>query len=213
LRLAAQQELLTLGAGRTYPNQATILRHGDAGEHAVLLLDSAAKVVVHTPEGFDALLGIRVGGDLVGELSVIDRSPRSANIVSCGDIRVRIIGRGELEAFLRRTPDAAYEISRMIGERLRFADQRRIDFVARASLARIARVLVEIAQTYGRGTDDRWDLGVPLTQAELGSLAGTARRTVEKQLARLSDDGLVELSYRRVTLLNVTALRRVAGLV
>lgn len=180
----------------------------------MLLLDSVVKVVMNTKDDREVLLAIRASGDLVGELSVLDRGPRLASVVACGKIRVRIILRAELDAFMRSEPDAAYEIGRMLGGRLRWADERRADFIELSSLARFARVLVEVATTYGTESDNgHWDLGISLTKPEVGSLAGMKTRTAETQLKKLVKDGLVKTSYRGITLLDMAGLQRVARLV
>jgi CRP/FNR family transcriptional regulator, cyclic AMP receptor protein len=212
LRSRVRDELLALGVEKTFPAKSLLIRAGDHGDYVVLLLDSVAKIVVHSENGLDILLGVRVGGDLVGELAVIAGTTRSADVVACGALRARVINRTDFDTFLQRTPGAAYEVSSMLGERLRWADRRRVDFVARNAVARLANVIVEIAETYGASTDGRWELGVPLTQAELGTLAGMAQRTAEKHLMELSRAGVVELRYREITVVDMAELRRHADL-
>jgi CRP-like cAMP-binding protein len=175
-------------------------------------LSGVVKVLVNSPVGAEVLLAVRIGGDLVGEMAVLDGSNRSANVVACGEVWARVIRRAEINLFLEKTPQAAYEVSRTISGRLRWSDRRRVDFVARSPLGRLAHVLAEMAETYGRRLDGRWELDIPLTQAELGSLAGMARRTVEKRFAELVAAGVVESSYRGYTVLDMDALQRVADL-
>jgi CRP/FNR family cyclic AMP-dependent transcriptional regulator len=212
LRLGVRDQLLALGHERRFPAKSNLLQFGDPGDHAILLLTGVVKVLVHSPVGAEVLLAVRVGGDLVGEMAVLDGSRRSANVVSCGEVDARIVRQAEMNQFLARTPEVAYEVSRMISGRLRWSDRRRVDFVARSPLGRLAHVLAEIAETYGRRLGDRWELDIPLTQAELGSLAGMARRTVEKRFAELVAAGVVESSYRGYTVLDMVGLRRVADL-
>ncbi len=187
-----------------------ILAHGDPGDNVVVVLRNAVKVVVHSRNGPTALLAIRIRGDLVGEQSVIDRNPRSASVIACGEVRAQSIGRGEFESFLNRTPDADHQLRTMMSERLRWADQRRVDFLALKAYARVARVLVEVAKTCGWEDEESWDITIPLTQEELGSLASIARRTVEQQVRKLTEAGLVRTAYRKTTLLNMAELQRVA---
>ncbi|MFI6099361.1 Crp/Fnr family transcriptional regulator [Lentzea sp. NPDC051213] len=212
LRSAVRDQLLALGHERKFPAKANLLRFGDPGDHAILLLSGVVKVLVHSPVGAEILLAVRVGGDLVGEMAMLDGSSRSANVVACGEVEARIIRQAEMGRFLEHTPQAAYEVSRMISGRLRWSDRRRVDFVARSPLGRLAHVLAEVAEIYGRRAGDRWELDIPLTQAELGSLAGMARRTVEKCFGELVAAGVVESSYRGYTVLDMSELRQVADL-
>lgn len=212
LPLAVRDQILGLGHEREFPAKANLLRYGDPGDRAILLLSGVVKVLVHSPVGAEVLLAVRVGGDLVGEMAVLDGSTRSADVVACGDVVARVIRRAEINRFLETTPQVAYEVSRMIGGRLRWADRRRVDFVARGPLARLAHVLAEMAESYGRRVGERWELDIPLTQAELGSLAGMARRTVEKRFAELVASGVVSSSYRGYSVVDMQGLRRVADL-
>ena len=64
---ASRQRFLSLGTKRQYAGTGRVLiREGDHGVVAYLLLSGSVKVTAAADEG-DALLAIRVGGDVVGE--------------------------------------------------------------------------------------------------------------------------------------------------
>ncbi|MEW2379935.1 cyclic nucleotide-binding domain-containing protein [Micromonospora sp. NPDC047812] len=50
----------------------------------MLLEEGLTKVTVSLPDGRAALLALRVGGDLVGEVSALNDRPRSASVTTCG---------------------------------------------------------------------------------------------------------------------------------
>jgi CRP/FNR family cyclic AMP-dependent transcriptional regulator len=83
LTASDREELLRLGTRATYPSQQVLIRHGDPEDYAVLLTKGFTKVVVDTENGYEALLAIRVGGDLVGEMATLERKPRAATVISC----------------------------------------------------------------------------------------------------------------------------------
>jgi CRP-like cAMP-binding protein len=100
----------------------------------------------------------------------------------------------------------------LVADRLRESNRRRADYVLPVP-CRLARVLVELADTIGsRDTSGRYELPDCLTQAELGSLAGMARRTVEEQLRDLQHNGTVDLAYRRMTINDMPGLYAMAKL-
>jgi CRP/FNR family cyclic AMP-dependent transcriptional regulator len=201
-------ELVRLGDDRRFPPKSLLIRHGDLGDHVVLLIEGVVKIVVDADKGGEILLGLRVSGDLIGELAALDGRARSAGVVACTTVRAKVITKTELDGFFRRNSEAAHEVRRMIIARLRSADHSRAGFVARTARGRLAGVLVEIAETYGHHEGNgSWELGVALTQAEVGSLAGMARRTSEKEFAKLRKADLVRIGYREITLLNLAGLR------
>jgi CRP-like cAMP-binding protein len=208
----ARDALLAAGVLTRFPKRKMLIRQGDLDRHVILLLEGFVKVVASTESGYEGLLGIRVGGDLVGELSAIDGEPRSASVISCGMVPARVISAEELHMLVGRMQGLHREISRMMSNRLRRANRHRIDYRAHDAPTRIGRVLVEIAEKYGHDTSIGRMLGVGLTQGELASLAGVALPTLEKALRAFDDEGLIRRANRQLVVIDLPGLRRVAKL-
>jgi CRP-like cAMP-binding protein len=217
LRNATRAELLDLGTPITYPAHRALLQQGDESRHVLLITKGVVKVVASAESGYDMLLAVRIAGELVGEMAAFEERPRSGTVVACSDVTARIIQVRTLESFLSAHPDAMRAILHMLSARLRWANRRRIDFQAYDSLTRLARVLAELSQAYAQSEPDgdgrRCALGVTLTQKELASLAGLALNTAEKSLAALAAKGLVERSYRNITICDVPKLLEFAKVV
>jgi CRP-like cAMP-binding protein len=212
LRPDVRDQLLELGMEREYARNQPIIRHGEYVDRAVLLIRGTAKVVTSSEDGRLALLGVARAGDLADELAALYRMESSANVIACGAVTVRVIEAVTFREFLRQQPELHLAVTQMLTERLREANRRRADYVLPVP-CRLARVLVELADTIGRrDTDGRYELPDCLTQAELGSMAGMARRTVEEQLRELQRQGVVELAYRRMTINDMPRLYAIARL-
>lgn len=199
----------------TYPAYRELLHQGEDSRHVLLITGGVVKVAAASESGYEMLLAIRIAGDLVGEMAAFEERPRSGKVVACGTVTARIMQVGALETFLTRHPDAMRAILHMLCARLRWANRRRVDFQAYKALIRVARVLAELTLAYGQPEfvgGKRCDLAVTLTQAELASLAGVKLRTAESCLAQLHDMGLVERSYRNITICDVPKLMEFAEL-
>jgi CRP-like cAMP-binding protein len=203
--------LLNLGTPVTYRPRHPMVRQGEDGRHALLLLAGAAKVVVHTEFGRDVLVAFRSAGDLVGEMAVLEDRPRSASVIAMGPVRARLIHGQELTDLMRRNGEICLAIAWMVSARLRWADRRRVEFVALEAPMRIGRVLVDIVSRYGRATVDGWDLGMSFSQTEIASLAGVALGTVEKALQIMQKEGLLRRYYRRIVITDLARLQKFSG--
>ncbi|MFJ6075645.1 Crp/Fnr family transcriptional regulator [Streptomyces sp. NPDC093065] len=210
LRRTTREELLGQGTPMIYPAHRALLQQGDDSRHVLLIMDGVVKVVGSAESGYDMLLAVRIAGDLVGEMAAFEERPRSGTVIACSDVSARVLQVRALESFLSGHPDAMRAVIHMLCARLRWANRRRIDFQAYDSLTRLARVLAELCQAYAQPTPDsdgkRCDLGVTLTQKEVASLAGLKLNTAEKNLAALTALGLVERSYRAITICDVPKL-------
>jgi CRP/FNR family transcriptional regulator, cyclic AMP receptor protein len=207
-----REALLGLGTLRQYTPGMALLAEGDKSTHLFLLIDGCVKVTATNEDGHVALLAIRVGGDLVGELSSLDGNPRSATVTVAGSLVSRRISQQEFHAFLRDHPIAALAVSSSIARKLRSATRRWVDFNGRDVRARLARVLVELARSYGRPAVGGVEIGISLTQPELAGLIGAGEPTVHKALADLRRRGVMSVGYRKMIIKEPSALAAIAGL-
>jgi CRP-like cAMP-binding protein len=202
--------LLALGTRRSYGNGDIMLRELEQSSHVVLLCNAVVKITGSLENGRTAFLGIRVSGDVVGEMAALRGEPRCATVTICGDATVHVIKKDDFLLYLRTFPDANPALTRMIMERLRWADKRRIDFNGYPAFVRLARVLVELADGYGRRTADGITLDVGLTQRELGALVGAEEATARKELRKLRKRGVINVGYRAITIVDRSELETIA---
>jgi len=186
------------------------MREAERSRFVAVILDGVVKVTGQVPGGRDALLAIRMGGDVVGEFAALDDQPRSATVTTCGAVVARIIKSGDFLDCLRRDSDISHALNQSIVAKMRTANARRVDFSGCDVPTRLIRVLYEIAVTYGTRTGNRSVIRWPLTQPELASLAGGAEPTVHRVLRDLREAGVVSTGYRAVSVLDLDRLHSLA---
>lgn len=210
-------EMLSAGRPHPVPAGAVLIRESERRTE-VHLLESASprttacvKVVRTAANGTEILLGFRFAGDVVGEGAGLRRGTRSATVIACTPMVVRTLAWEAFSRLLQSHPGGWEPLTRMVTDRLDWANSRRLDFVAADVLTRLARVLDELVRRHGRCRGDVWELDIRLSQAELGMLIGAREDAVGKALRRLRRDGVVRTRYRGVTVLDLERLRQRAG--
>ncbi|WP_275411029.1 Crp/Fnr family transcriptional regulator [Rhizocola hellebori] len=189
--------MLSLGTKARFPAGRCMMRLGEPSGHAFLLIDGLVKVHGND-SGHEPLLAIRAGGDLVGEMGVLSAAGRSASVTTCSATMAHAISAADLRAFLCSQAEVSFALACLLADRLRWANQRRIDFAATDAASRVCRVLVALSDMYGRPAAEGLQLAVPLTQSEIASLAGVGLATVEKTLRALARDKILHRGYRRI---------------
>jgi CRP-like cAMP-binding protein len=76
--------------------------------------------------------------------------------------------------------------------------------------ARLARLLLRLADTHGEETDDGVRIGLKLSQTDLGNLIASTRESVNRQLNAWSEEGVVALERGLITILDQDALEDLA---
>jgi CRP-like cAMP-binding protein len=94
-----------------------LTRQGASGGIAYILASGQAEVVRGKRR-----LAVLGPGDVVGELSLIDRKPRSATVRALTDLEVLEIDARDLDRLLRKVPAMVRKLLEAMSERLRHAD-------------------------------------------------------------------------------------------
>lgn len=200
--------LLKLGVEQPVAPGRVLIREGNLESYVIIIEAGLTKVTAEMADGRPALLSIRVAGDILGEMSALSGSPRSATVTMCGSGLVRVVHRRDFTPFLTAHPGAAVELATLVGDRLRWSNRRRIDFTSYPLKTRLARVLAELAELHGRqGRHGALEIGVKLTQPELATMCGAAEITVHKALRDMRRSHLISTRYGRITVWNLPELR------
>ena len=101
-----------------------LLKEGDVGEEMYVLIEGTAKIE------YRGMFFAEIGpGDFVGELAVIDGSPRLATTTAVTDCRFVAINRARFEFLVAETPNFALEVMRVLAQRLRRTDELRLELI------------------------------------------------------------------------------------
>jgi signal transduction histidine kinase len=111
-RLYSMAKLVSVPAGEAF------IEEGTPGDTMYVILDGEAEVTKRTGEQ-DVLLGIRIPGDVIGEMALLEKVPRSATIRATEDTLLLSISQTAFEALLACSNAAATNILRTMTDRLR----------------------------------------------------------------------------------------------
>ena len=176
-----------------------IFAEGADSDHVVALTAGRVKITSIDADGRESLLALRAPGDLLGELSAIDKLPRSANAYALEVAEAIIVDSVAFDAFLRDNPAASFALLEILTSRLRESDRRRIEFGSQSCLARVAGRLLELHERFGESS-------LRLSQEELAAWVGATREATAKALGLLRSMGVINTARRRVEVLDAARL-------
>lgn len=202
------RELRDRAIPRSFRKGQSLFHEGGSSDRVIVLLSGRVKVFTVTENGKEIVLGFRGPGDLLGELSALDREPRSASVAAIEPVEALAITARDFESYLADRPGVALRLVQMLSRRLRDADRKRVEYGAHDTVGRVAARLVELAERYGDPGADGVAIGLPLSQEELAGWTGSSREAVSKALGSLRRVGWVSTERRRIIVLDLEALRR-----
>jgi CRP-like cAMP-binding protein len=156
-------------------------------------------------DGKEAILVVLESGNWFGELSLIDRQPRTHDATAIGEVEVLALPRAAFDRLMLR-PAFALGVCRMLAGRVRSLYGMVEDATLRSTRARVARRLLLLAR--GDATQARDSRAVvPVSQEALAMMLGVSRQTLSKELQGLVRAGAVNLGYGKIAIVSVDRLR------
>jgi CRP-like cAMP-binding protein len=202
-----REKLDALGRRKSFPAGAVMMYEGQAGELIMVVLRGVVKITQTTAAGAEIVLGFCGEGELVGELSALDRQPRSSTVTAVQPVEALLVSASGFRSFIERSPPAAVAIMRAMSRRFRDADRRVVEFGASDALGRVAARILELVEAYGRETANGVAITLPISQDELAGWAGCSKKAAVNALQTLRRLGCIETGRRAITVVDADGLR------
>lgn len=200
------EELCALGRRREYRSGAVLFLEGDRSDRVVVIRNGNVKVTTTSDDGQEVVLGVRGAGEVIGEISVLDDQPRSASAYALERVDACVVAASQYFAFLEARPAVMLAQIRTLTSRLRDSDAKRLELSAYGTERRLAKRLIELADSHGVESPDGVRIGVSLSQDELGGWTGASREAVARALRRFRDAGLVTTNRREIVVTDLAGL-------
>lgn len=193
---------------KTFTERQRLFEAEAPGEVAYIIHKGFVRIEVTKPDGSEVILAILGPGDIVGEMSLLDKEVRSATAIAHESLELFTINRAVFGALFERVPQISRNLNRILARRLRIANALILAIGTMEVDGRIIQQLLTYAREYGQpagGTAVR--IPFRLTQTEIGSLVGASRVRVNQVLIDYKRRGLITVEDRhRITLLDPDAL-------
>ncbi|HTX33356.1 MAG TPA: Crp/Fnr family transcriptional regulator [Solirubrobacteraceae bacterium] len=207
-----RESLLTLGHRREWGSGGVVVRTGEPADSAIILLSGLVKIHRMATGGEEVLFAIAGAGDLLGEMSTIRDSPRSATVTALTSVAGVVLPAADLRSFFARHPHTVLALLDLALTRLHTADIQRLEFVASDSLGRVTSRLIELAERFGEDRDGgAIEVPLPLNQEELASWSGASRESTARALRALRQLELIRTHRLHLTVLDLDRLRNHAA--
>lgn len=195
---------------KSFPAGATIITAEQPGEVIYLIESGAVKIHVEQVDGTDVILAILAAGDVLGEMSLMEATARSANAVTLEDSVLWWMDQAAFHRCLDTLPQLANNLLRLLSQRLRLANEQIQALATKDVESRVARQLLALVKSYGHQTENGdWHLPIRLTQSDLACLIGATRERVNQVMASYQQRRYLSSDKKHhLTLHNLPALMK-----
>lgn len=204
-------ELVGLGHLVQYDSDVLIFDKGDPGDCLYAILKGQVGIHTSSEDGKVMILNFLDPGEVLGEIALIDGKPRTAGATALRPTELFRIDRAAFVPFLERHPRLAIRLMGVLCERLRWVSENIEDAVFHDVPRRLARKLLQLAESYGHPTPAGLRITQPVSQEHLASMLGVTREMVNKSLRALKTTNAISYTKGFLVLTNVDLVRDMAG--
>jgi CRP/FNR family transcriptional regulator, dissimilatory nitrate respiration regulator len=185
----------------------TLFSEGSSATGFYIVISGKIKVYKVSLEGKEQILHIFGTGELFGEVPVFAGGQFPAHAETLEASRVMFIPRDAFIGLLQREPSLSLNMLGILCQRLRRFTHLIEDLSLKEVPGRLAAYFLYLSNR--RKGSDAFDLDI--TKAQLASFLGTIPETLSRILSRMSQQQLIQVEGRTITLLNHEALESLAA--
>lgn len=180
---------------------------GDPGDRVFFINGGRVKCSKVSRDGKELTLAYRGAGELFGELCVLDGAPREEMAEAMKNAIITELPREIFHGLLTNDAALAFKFAAVIGQRRRQMETKLEHLVFRDVHAKLAALLIDLAEQYGVETEQGVQIGLKITHQEMANLIGSTRETISLTLAQFKKRHLLDLLGRTVVLLDQEGLQ------
>lgn len=196
-----------------FPPGAVIYARGEEGRSLFVIETGRVEVSITSLSGKVSVLNYMGPGEVAGEIALLDKGERSADVVAATDVTGVIIARSEIVKALHGLPDMTFALIAQLCQKVRNASDMYADGAQTKASARLARCLMRIGEKWGKpGPAGSIEITENFSQADIGEFAGLSRENVNRYLRTWGEAGILALDgpRHRIDILDPKALAALA---
>jgi CRP/FNR family transcriptional regulator, global nitrogen regulator len=191
---------------RRFRAKDVIFTPGDPDDQLYFVLEGTVRLYKIYGDYKEATTALLRDTGVFGKLSLVEGRWQDVFAEAVTDVQVAGVQKATLTEVIKRRPEFAMKLFSSFSERLRQSDEVIESLLHREVSARLATLLLNLAERFGEEDGSGTLLSVRLTHQELANMIASTREAVSKVMSEFQREGSIEVQNRRIVLLNKEAI-------
>ncbi len=198
---------------RRYRAGQQILDKDSTDRDVYFVVSGAVQIVNYSLTGREVAFAELTQGDSFGELSAIDREPRSASVIASEPGLLASMPASTFISLLNSHSEMTLHLLRHLARIIRNNTERIMDLATVGAVQRVYLEIIRMAEENRPAEADGREWRVPLvpTQKAIAGHASTTRETVARSMSQLMSGGIIERRGKGIIIHDFDRLQRLAG--
>lgn len=188
----------------------TIFREGAYASGVFCIYSGKAKLSMMGDEGKEQIVRMVRPGDIIGYKALISGDRYNSTAIALEDCNICFIPREKFLSVLQKDAGLSFELMKIISDELKRAEGKITHLAQKPVRERVAETILFLKETYGLDVNNH--VNISLTREEIANLVGTATETAIRLLSEFNKDHIIELSGKKIKILDFDKLVKTANL-
>lgn len=149
-------------------------------------------------------------GDLIGYRAMLNEELYSCSASAISDSELCFIPSDVIFDLMKVIPHLSLQFIKLLAEDLKTAEEKSMQLAQKTVRERVAEAILTLKEIYGFESDNA-TLNIELKRDEIAAIAGTVRETATRFLSELNHEKCIELSGKKIKILDLQRLENNAN--
>jgi CRP/FNR family transcriptional regulator, cyclic AMP receptor protein len=182
---------------KTVLKHTLVISEGDDSSAMYLIKEGKVKVTVTSTDGKELILTTLQQGDNFGELSLLDDSHRSANVVAIENCVFIVLHKADFFQLLKQNSSIAFSVIKFLCHRVRFVTEVAQSLALMDVYGRLVKLLHDLSVPSENG---KLIVSIPLTHQDIASRVGCGREMITNIMKGLKKGRYLTIENKIITI-------------
>ena len=147
----------------------------------------------------------------IGYKALFSDIPWSVSAIAIENSAICIFEKSSFIRILKKNPDLSMKFIKVIADELWFSNNRTVSLTQKHTRGRVAESLLVLRDTYGYEADGK-TIRVSMSREDIANLSNMTTSNAIRTLSNMASEGIIEISGRRISILNSNQLESISEL-
>jgi CRP/FNR family transcriptional regulator, cyclic AMP receptor protein len=208
---ATLDRFVAQGTVQTFRRDEAVCHQGERADALIVILSGTIAISSTAPSGNRHILTHLQTGKLLNLVPLLDGEPIIYDAHAHQQTSVLNVPEPTFQTAIEAERPLADDLMQLLSLRTRMLAGRISDDALMSLPARCAKMLLVLMEHHGVPNENGILIDLKLSQEELSQMLGRSRQSINQEIRKLEEAGIVETSYSRFVIRDVPALTAIAG--
>jgi len=203
---ALQDTILERSTVRRFTKGQVINVEDSPADALFAILEGTVHMVRDPGGGEESLIHVGEPGFWFGAMAVLTNNPIPATAIARTPVRALMLTKTQVDRIVDEEPRYYAPFAKLALDRFALLVRMFAELRDLSPEARLRARLVNLAHLRQQDRDERGVLSLSVSQADLARMVGVSRQTLNTLLGRLAREGVIELAFRKIRVLQPARL-------